>query len=160
MSRRLGPSEPVRSKLVLEKFFNGKLKGWGIQQSRLGQLQSRFTISAHGQWDQASKTLHLQETYKFDDGHSDKLDWTIAKESSSTYVGHETRIDGEAKGLQEQSQFTWQYSRRVPDKDGQETSYEFNDTFFLIDQDSLLAKASINKLFFEVATMSVFYRRG
>ena len=143
----------------LERFFAGHLSGWGIQESRLGKLQSKFKIKARGVWDASSKTLSLKETYTFDDGHLDTLDWQIVKVSASEYVGHETRIEGEAKGRSDGGVFTWRYSRRVPAKGGDETSFDFHDKFYLIDANSLVARASVSRLFFEVATMSVFYSR-
>lgn len=36
---------------VLEEFFNGQLRGWGITMGRLGGLQNRFSIEAEGRWD-------------------------------------------------------------------------------------------------------------
>jgi len=125
----------------------------------LGALQSKFKIRARGAWNAASKTLVLKETYRFDDGHQDVLDWKIVKVSATEYVGHETRIDGEATGRSDGATFHWKYSRRVPSKDGDETSFDFDDKFYLIDSKSLVARASVSRLFFEVATMSVFYTR-
>ena len=58
---------------ILEEFFSGSLRGWGVTFGRLGGLQNRFTIAAEGRWDATANTLALQETYTFDDGHIDIL---------------------------------------------------------------------------------------
>ena len=104
--------------LVLEEFFNGQLRGWGITMGRLGGLQNRFSIEAEGRWDDSANTLALREVYTFDDGHVDTLVWTIIKRSATSYEGRETHIQGLASGEQQGNAFPWTYTREVPTKDG------------------------------------------
>jgi hypothetical protein len=128
-------------------------------QNRFGSFQRQFKIEASGQWDEAAKTLKLVETYTFDDGQVDKLDWSIVKRSASRYEGHETRITGTAVGEQAGNAYHWSYSRRVPSKDGSEANLTFDDWFWLQDEQTLVARASVSKFGVEVATLSVFYRK-
>ncbi len=104
--------------LVLEEFFNGQLRGWGITMGRVGGLQNRFSIEAEGRWDHSANTLALREVYTFDDGHVDTLVWTIIKRSATSYEGRETHIQGLASGEQQGNAFHWTYTREVPTKDG------------------------------------------
>ena len=101
-------------RFVLETFFSGTLRGWGVTIGRLGGLQNRFTVDARGRFDPGTKVLTLREDYFFDDGHSDTLSWTIRKREDNRYEGHETLIDGVAEGEQAGSAFRWQYARDVP----------------------------------------------
>ena len=99
----------------------------------------------------------MKDTCPFDDDHVDSLDrQMILKASASKYVGHETRIDGDAKGGSDGEMFTQRYLRRVPDEHGEETTFDFNDKFYLIDTNPLSERASISRLF---SKMSVFYTR-
>lgn len=148
-----------RPVLLLENFFAGATQGWGVMQNRFGTYQSQFSIKAHGGWDAANSTLHLTEIYTFDDGHVDTLEWTITKKSAGVYEGHEKRIDGTAKGEQAGNAYHWSYSRRVPSADGSESTSGFDDWFWLQDDQTLIARASVTKLGVEVATLSVFYRK-
>jgi hypothetical protein len=157
---KIGDFEGKRPNLVLERFFEGSTQGWGVMQSRFGAFQSQFRIEATGRWDDASQTLRLTEIYTFDDGHVDRLEWTIRKREAGRYEGREPRIDGTAQGEQAGNAFHWTYSRRVPAKDGSESTSGFDDWFWLQDEKTLIARASVTKLGVEVATLSVFYRKA
>lgn len=145
--------------LLLERYFSGTTLGWGIMQSRFGALQRQFRIEASGRWDEPSRTLSLTETYHFDDGQIDRLDWTIMKRDDHRYEGRETRIEDVAQGEQAGNAYHWRYSRSVPAKDGSETLLGFDDWFWLQDERTLVARASVTKLGIEIATLSVFYRK-
>jgi hypothetical protein len=68
-----------------EEFLIGRLEGWAVLESLVGGLQKRATISATGEWDIASQTVALTETYTFDDGHTDTLHWMIRKNGEGRY---------------------------------------------------------------------------
>lgn len=144
---------------ILEDFFSGSLKGWGVTLSRLGGLQNRFSIEAEGNFDAAAHVLSLKEVYTFDDGHTDSLTWTIIKRSDDTYEGRETLIEGTADGKQAGNAFRWHYHRDVPAADGSKTRFGFTDFFFLHDPLHMSAHASLTKLGIEVATLNVFYEK-
>lgn len=146
--------------LLLERYFSGSTIGWGIMQSRFGALQRQFRIAAEGSFDEASRSLSLTETYRFDDGQIDRLDWTILKRDDRRYEGRETRIEDVAEGEQAGNAFHWRYSRNVPAKDGSESMLGFDDWFWLQDPETLVARASVTKLGIEIATLSVFYRKS
>ena len=145
--------------LKLEEFFSGRLKGWGYSVGRFGGFQNSFKIDAQGHWDLGTSTLSMSEYYRFDDGHSDRLNWSILRKSDTEYEGFETSVDGSAIGEQLGNAFHWQYSREVPNKEGDTTTFGFNDWFWLIEPNMLCISASITKLGIEVARLSAFYQK-
>ncbi|WP_082352601.1 DUF3833 family protein [Rhizobium sp. AAP43] len=144
---------------ILEEFFTGPIRGWGVTIGRLGGFQNRFTIDARGAFDAEANVLTLKEDYFFDDGHSDSLSWTIHKRSETRYEGREALIDGAADGEQAGSAFRWTYARDVPAADGSKTRFGFEDWFILHDESHLSVHASLTKLGIEVATIEAFYER-
>ncbi|MBK8210697.1 MAG: DUF3833 family protein [Rhodospirillales bacterium] len=146
-------------KLVLERFFEGRTEGWGIVQSRFGTLERQFRVKADGVWDDAAQTLRLTETWTFDDGQVDRLQWNIRRLGSGQYVGSEARLVGEAKGEQAGNAFRWRYTRRVPMPDGDERQLDFDDWFWLQDETVLISRASIGRFGMEFATISLFYQK-
>jgi hypothetical protein len=144
---------------VLEKFFAGRLRGWGVTLGRMGGLQDRFTVDAQGTWDSLANVLSLKEDYTFDDGHTDQLTWAIIKRGEGQYDGRETLIDGTAKGEQQGNAFRWRYQREVPSSEGSKTKFGFDDWFFLHDTNHMSAHASLTKLGVEVATLNAFYEK-
>ena len=73
--------------LRLEDFFSGRLKGWGYTVGRFGGFQNAFKIDTQGHWDPTVRTLSMSEFYRFNDGHSDPLNWSILKKSDFEYEG-------------------------------------------------------------------------
>jgi hypothetical protein len=100
----------------------------------------------------------LTETYRFDDGQVDRLEWRIRRLGNSRYEGSEPRLLDTAAGEQAGNAFHWQYRRNVPSRDG-DYNMTFDDWFWLQPNDVLIARASLTKLGFEVGTMSVFYQK-
>jgi hypothetical protein len=143
----------------LEDFFSGRLKGWGCTVGRFGGYQNSFKIETQGHWDARAGSLTMSEFYKFDDGHCDPLNWSILKKSDIEYEGFEPSLDGSAMGEQRGNAFHWQYSREVPNKDGDKTTFGFDDWFWLIEPSVLCVSASITKLGIEVARLSAFYQK-
>ncbi len=148
---------------VVERFFAGRATGYGIMQSRFGNLQRQFSVTAEGRWDAEKSVLRLHETYRFDDGQVDQLHWNICRsgpeaDGVTPYQGDEVRVVGSAAGEQAGNALHWKYKRSVPSPDGSETVLSFDDWFWLQDERSLVVYASISKIV-EIGTMTVFYQR-
>ena len=146
-------------RLQLERYFEGRSEGWGVMQSRFGTLLQQFQIEADGRFDAATQTLHLTETYRFDDGHVDELRWTIRQVETGRYEGVEPKLDGKANGRQAGNAFHWVYSRDVPQADGSERRLGFDDWFWLQPGNVLISRASVTKFGVEIGSLSVFYRK-
>lgn len=108
-------------------------------------------------WDEPAQTLRLTETYRFDDGQVDRLEWAILRQEPGRYEGREPALVGTASGRQAGNAFHWVYQRRSPVADG--TRLGFDDWFWLQPDGVLIARASVRRFGLEIATMSVFYRR-
>ena len=148
-----------RPEMLPEKFFVGELRGWGVENSPFGGIGRRIEVEATGHFDVATQTLRLDETYRFDDGHVDHLEWRIHKLDKGRYQASETALlepgEGEAAG----SAFRLTYRRAVPQSDGSSTQLSFDDWFIQIDDDTVVVQASIRKLMIPVGSMTVTYRR-
>lgn len=145
--------------MVLEQWFAGRTQGWGIVQDRFGKLQRQFQVEADGTWDSAEQTLRLTETWTFDDGQVDRLEWRIKKVGPGRYQGSEPRLVGEAVGEQAGNAFRWRYTRRVPMPDGGESRLDFDDWFWLQDERVLISRATVGRFGVEFASISLFYRK-
>lgn len=142
-----------------EQFFVGKLEGWGVLESVLGDLQRRYTIAAQGTLDATDRTIHFAETWTFDDGFSDTLTWQIRKLGNGLYSGAEPRVKDAAEGEQAGCAFHWTYTRDTPQKDGISVTLNFNDWFYLIGQHVCIVRGSSGRLGIPFAVAHVAYRR-
>jgi hypothetical protein len=149
----------AKPEFLPEEFFVGKLEGWAVFESMVGGLQKRATISALGEWDIASQAVVFTETYKFDDGHTDTLNWTIRKVADGKYTGRESLLDGQADGEQAGCAFHWKYTRDVPQADGTKTKLNFDDWFYCIDERACIVRGSAGRAGLPFATGHVTYRK-
>lgn len=148
-----------RPVLEPERFFAGELQGWGLETGPLGGVGRRLQVTATGRFDAATKTLNLVETYRFDDGHVDRLDWRIRKLEDGRYEAREARLVEPGAGEASGSAFHLTYRRAVPQADGSTVTLGFDDWFILIDDETLMVRASIDKLMVPFGSLTVVYRR-
>jgi hypothetical protein len=142
-----------------EEFFDGRLEGWAVLESLVGNLLKRATISAEGRWDEEAQTVHFTETYRFDDGHEDTLRWTIRKVRPGQYNGSEQRLHGDAIGEQAGCAFHWTYTRDTPQADGSSSRLTFDDWFYRIDNQACIVRGSAGRAGLPFVTAHVTYRK-
>jgi hypothetical protein len=138
-------------------FFTSRLDGWGVMEGPTGPLQKRFTVQGEGAAD--GDVIHFRETWTFDDGHVDTLNWIIRATSPGRYAGKEDRSEGEADGELAGCAFHWRYSRDTPQPDGTSVTLNFDDWFFQIDERVIIAKGVAGRFGLPFATAHVTYRR-
>ena len=49
--------EATSPRLVMEEYFEGKTRAWGIFEDRFGTLRRQFTVDIDGHWDGRTLTL-------------------------------------------------------------------------------------------------------
>jgi hypothetical protein len=148
-----------RPEFLPEDFLDGQLEGWVVLESPVGGLQKRATIAAEGKWDAGSQTVRFTETYTFDDGHTDTLNWIIRREAVGQYSGSESSLDGDAAGEQAGCAFHWEYTRDVPQADGTTTKLNFDDWFYRIDERACIVRGSAGRAGLPFVTAHVTYRK-
>lgn len=144
--------------MLPERFFAGELQGWGMEVGPLGEIGRRVQVDATGRFDEATATLSLDETWRFDDGHVDRLRWQIRKLGQGRYEALEATLveagEGEAAG----AAFRLSYRRNVPQSDGSTTMLSLDDWFVQIDPDTVMVRAAISKLAAPIGSLTVLYR--
>ena len=95
-------------KLILEEYFGGKTRGWGIFEDRFGNVKRQFIVDIDGAWD--GKTLTLDEKFIYNDGEKSTRQWQITKTGESTYKGTATDVVGSATGVASGNALYWTYT--------------------------------------------------
>ena len=142
-----------------EVFLDGRFEGWGVLMTPLGGLQKRFTVVAEGVRSAAAASVAFTETWTLDDGHVDTLKWTIRALGEGRYSGTEPRLEGEAEGDQAGCAFHWRYTRDTPQPGGGSAKLHFDDWFWRVGDDGLVARGTAAKLGLPFATAMVTYRK-
>lgn len=145
-------------KLVLEEYFSGKSKAWGVFQDRFGKVRREFSVDIHGHWDEAAQKLTLDEDFDYKDGAKEKRVWHIEKTGENTYQGHADGVVGIARGQTSGNAFHWQYTFDLPYK-GDTLRVTFDDWMWLQDKNVLFNKASIYKWGFRLGDVYIFFEK-
>ena len=140
-----------------EKYLSGELEGWGVLESALGALKSRYTIKAKGV--SVPEGVDFTETWTFDNGLVETLSWKIRKTNDGKYVGTEPKVDGEARGEQAGFAFHWHYTRETPQQGSEPVTLNFDDWFYLVDERTCIVRGSAGRLGLPFAIAHVTYRK-
>ena len=142
--------------LVLEEYFEGKTRAWGIFEDRFGNLRRQFVVDITGDWD--GRTLTLDERFEYADGERDQRIWRIEKTGENTYIGRAADVIGEAQGQTEGSAFSWTYEMELPIQ-GRDVKVRFDDWMFLQSDGVMVNRAHVTKFGIELGTVTLFFQR-
>ncbi|MCB2108266.1 MAG: DUF3833 domain-containing protein [Rhodobacteraceae bacterium] len=144
-------------RFVLENYFSGQTKAWGIFEDRFGNLRRQFVVDINGTWD--GETLVLDERFAYSDGEKDRRVWTIKKVDDHTYTGTAGDVVGTAQGKSYGNALNWIYDLNL--KVGDDTwKVHFDDWMFLQPEGVLLNRAEVTKWGFHVGTVTLSFRRA
>ncbi len=145
------------SRLVLEDYFEGQTRAWGIFEDRFGNLRRQFTVDIEGTWD--GERLTLIEDFVFADGEIDQRIWRIRKIDDHNYEGQADDVVGVAKGRAYGNALNWQYRMLLKVGDS-EWNVGFDDWMFLQEDGVLINRASVSKLGFEIGRVTLFFKKA
>jgi hypothetical protein len=143
-------------RLVLEEYFAGQTKAWGIFQDRFGRLRRQFEVDIEGSWD--GRTLTLVEDFRYDDGEEERRIWHITKLDDNTYEGEAEGVIGVAHGQAYGNALNWVY--RFALKVGDDTwNVGFDDWLFLQSDGMLINRAEVTKYGIELGEVTLVFRK-
>ena len=144
-------------RLVIEDYFAGQTRAWGIFEDRFGQLRRQFTVDILGTWD--GRELVLDEQFQYRNGERDRRVWTITKKDDHTYEGRADDVIGVARGKAYGNALNWRYDMDL--KVGEGTlRVHFNDWMFLQPSGVLLNRARVSKLGVEIGTVTLAFMKA
>jgi hypothetical protein len=143
--------------LLIEDYFAGRTKAWGIFQDRFGRLRRQFEVEIEGTWD--GKTLTLVENFLYDDGETEQRVWRITKQGEHGYEGRADGVIGIAEGRAYGNALNWTYGIAL--KVGDSTwNVTFDDWLFLQSDGVLLNRAVVTKFGMELGEVTLVFQKG
>lgn len=142
--------------LDLRRYFNGTVDGWGMVQDRDGVLTRRFHVVIDARWE--GDTGVLDERFVWSDGSTSRRVWTLTDQGDGRYLGRAEDVVGAATGLSAGPALSWRYTLQVP-VDGRVWELAFDDWMFLIDEHTLLNRATMHKWGLRVGEVTLAFRR-
>ena len=144
-------------KFVLEKYFHGKTRAWGLFEDRFGNVRRQFVVDINGNWD--GTILTLDEDFVFDDGEKDFRQWRIKKLNDGTYEGRADDVIGTAKGIASGNSLHWSYVLDLKRDGDSSIKVKLDDWMFLQTGGVLLNRARMSKFGIELGQITISFKR-
>jgi len=148
--------QAAEPKLDLVHYFVGKTDAWGMFRKRNGEVVKRFHVEITGT--HADGKLVLDEQFRYDDGSTQQRIWTLTQTSDGSWRGTAADVKGVAIGKVAGNALNWRYTLLLP-VDGKTWEVQFDDWMFLMDEQSMLNRASMQKFGFELGEVTLFFRK-
>ena len=148
--------QALTPKLDLPNYFLGTTDAWGIFQKRSGELVTRFHVVITGSQNQG--TLVLDERFTYDNGTTQQRIWTLTQQSNGRWSGKADDVSGEAIGTVAGNTLHWNYTLRLP-VDGHVYDVQFDDWMYLMDEQTMLNRASMSKFGIEIGQVTLFFKK-
>lgn len=146
----------VKPQLDLETFFIGTTDAWGMFQQRDSRVVKRFHVVIEGK--KLGDELILDEQFLYDDGSKQQRIWRLRKSADGLWHGRADDVKGEALGELAGNTLKWQYVLLLP-VDGTTYEMSMDDWMYLIDEKTMINRASMNKFGVQVGEVTLFFRR-
>lgn len=144
--------------LNIFEYFQGTTTGWGIVQSRSGELTRQFVVDIKGTNDDEGN-LVLDERFVWNDGEKSTRVWTIAKKDTHTYNGTADDVSGVATGREYGNVLNWSYHLNLA-VDGSTWKIKFNDWMYLQPDGVLINKAEMSKFGIRVGEITIVFMKN
>ena len=142
---------------LLEEYFNGSTKAWGIFEDRFGNVKRQFTVDIEGKWD--GNLLTLNETFLFSDGEQDFRQWRIRKVGNGRYLGRANDVIGTATGIASGNSLNWSYTLDLKMEGNKTMQVKFDDWMFLQPGNVLLNRARMSKFGIELGQVTISFSK-
>lgn len=143
-------------RFVLEDYFSGETRAWGIVRDRFGNIRRQFTVEMTGEWD--GSALTLDEYFVYDDGETDRRTWTVRKLDEHTYQGRAADVIGVASGKSYGNALNWSYTLALP-IGGRTWHVDFDDWMLLQPDGVLINRADMSKFGIRLGEIVLFFSK-
>ena len=143
-------------KFVLEDYFDGKTKAWGMFHDRFGNLKRSFKVDITGTID--NDTLTLDEKFIYNDGEKESRIWSIKILGNNKYLGTAADVIGEATGISSGNALNWKYKLNLKVKEST-VAVDFDDWMFLQDDNILMNRAEVKKWGIVLGIVSITFKK-
>ena len=149
--------EGTTPKFVLEDYFEGDTRAWGIFEDRFGNIRRQFVVDITGVWD--GRTLLLDEHFDFDDGEKSFRQWRITKLADGRYEGRADDVIGTASGVAKGNALNWTYVLDLKRSEGKTIQVKLDDWMFLQPGGVLLNRARMSKFGIELGEITISFQK-
>ena len=157
---QVGQYAAAQPSLELPRYFNGKVDGWGMFQSRSGEVVKRFHVVIDASWQtrEGREVGTLDERYSGSDGTTSRRVWTITRNGDRQFSGRADDVVGEALGEAAGNALHWRYVLALP-VDGRVWNVDVDDWMFLMDDKVMLNRSAVSKFGIHVGDITLSFQK-
>lgn len=145
-----------KPELDLRRYFDGTVDAWGVFTDRSGAVVKRFTVVIDCRW--SGDEGVLDEAFTYSDGTTQRRVWRLTRQGNGRYIGRADDVVGEAVGEQRGNTLRWQYTLALP-VDGRTWHVQFDDWMHLMDERTLLNRATMSKFGVRLGEVTLSFRK-
>jgi hypothetical protein len=143
-------------RLVLEEYFDGRTRGWGLFEDRFGTVRRQFVVDIEGTWD--GRELVLDEHFTYSDGETDRRVWRITRTGDHGYEGRATDVVGIAEASAYGNAVHWRYELDLK-VENDTWRVHFDDWMFLQPDGVLMNRSRVSKFGLDIGEVTLVFRR-
>jgi hypothetical protein len=143
--------------LDLAQYFNGTVTGHGIFTDRAGHIVRRFVVKMNCTWEGNQGVL--DEDFTYSDGSKERRVWRLTRQADGSYVGKADDVVGQAVGQVAGNALRWSYTLALP-VDGRVWHVDFDDWMVLMDEKTMLNKATMSKWGIRLGEVTLSFTKG
>jgi hypothetical protein len=157
---QVGQYAAAQPALELPRYFNGTVDGWGMFQSRSGEVVKRFHVVIDASWktQEGREVGTLDERFSWSDGTTSRRVWTITRNGDRQFSGRADDVVGEARGVAAGNALRWQYVLALP-VDGRVWNVDVDDWMFLMDDKVMLNRSAVSKFGIHVGDITLSFQK-
>jgi hypothetical protein len=144
-------------RFVLEEYFAGRTRAWGLYEDRFGTVKRQFVVDIDGSWDGSQLTLN--EVFTFADGEKSRRQWRIRKLPDGNYEGRADDVIGVAIGKVGGNALHWRYVLDLKISESSTMSVTFDDWMFLQPGGVLMNRARMSKFGIELGQVTISFMK-
>jgi Protein of unknown function (DUF3833) len=142
--------------LDLRQYFNGPVKAQGLVTDRSGRVTRRFTVDLVGRWNGDEGVL--EEDFHYSDGATQRRVWRLKHEGGGRYTALADDVEGVGLGETRGNALNLRYTLKVP-VDGREWALDVDDWLYLVDERTMINRATLRKFGIRVAELTVAFQK-
>ena len=141
-----------------DHFFLGPTTGWGLVRDGFGRLTDRCAIVTEGRWDHNFGALHFDETFTFDSGRSETLNWAFAPDAQGRMSASEASVVSKVKTWTEGRDYRMRFRRAGPPPHDKVT-LTYDVRFTLMEPRMALKVARLQLFGVTLGVMTAYHRQ-
>jgi hypothetical protein len=139
-------------------FFLSRTEGRGLVRDLTGRLIDGCSITTLGVWDHDYGALRFDETFVYDSGLRDVLNWTFAPDAQGRMSASEANITAPVRGWAAGADYHLRFKRRGGPR-AERLTLTYNVRFTLMQPDLALKVVRLSLFGLTLGEMIAFHRR-